>query len=237
MTSEIKIEADFQNNFTFENFIKAVKLLYHKGDPDLKKKGDQFLCDFEKKNEAWDISIQILNTPNLDEEAYYNASQIIKKKIRFDFGNYTDVEIFKKLSNFLIEKVNEFKNHKQYLLSNFCKCFALLTIFAHQSYPDIIKDLCERLYNKDIKNLMALLLIFNYLAEYQNDPDIVIDESARDSFIDFLHNISDDVIAFIDYLIKLIGNGSLKEEMVKSDANMLNFFRLLNKNVKLFFSF
>jgi hypothetical protein len=226
---------DFGNEYTLDNFKNAVLMLYYGQDTDLKKRADDFLCDFERQNEAWDIATQVLNTPNLVEEAYYNASQIIKKKIRFDFGNYTDVTIFKNLSNFLIEKIIEFKDHKLYLLSNFCKCYALLTVFAHQNYPDIIKILCERLYNKDIKNLMSLLLIFNYLAENHTDADIVIDDTYRESYEIFLQNINDDVVVFLDYLIKIISDNSYKEEIISKDPNMLSFFRLMNRNVNLFF--
>lgn len=224
---------EFNNEYTLENFKQAVHILYFCNDPDLKKKADQYLCDFEKKNEAWDIAIQILNTLNIDEETCYNASQIIKKKIRFDFGNYKDVEIFKNLSNFLTDKIIQFKDSKFYLLTNFCQCFALLTIFANQSYPHIIKILCGRLYDKDIKNLTSLLLVFNYLADNFDDSDIVIDKSERDSYANFLKTISDDVISFIDYIIKFAGNEGYKDELIKSDPKMLNFFRILNKNVRL----
>lgn len=230
--TNVNISSDFSTDFTIENFIKAVHVLYQGQNTDLKKKADDFLCDFGRKHEAWDISIQILNMKNLQEEVYYNASQIIKKKVKFDFGNHIDdTEIFKTLSEFLITKIEEFKNHKLYLLTNFCKCFAYLIMFAHQSYPEIIKILCQRLYNKDIKNLMSLLLIFNYLAENESEDDIVIDDEHRDSYGKFIHNISDDVVIFIDYLIKLLGSPGYKEEIIKADPNMLNFFRLMNKHV------
>ncbi len=223
------------NEYTTDNFIKAVHILFYGKDSDMKKQADVFICEFERKSEAWDIAMQILNTPSLEEEVYYNASQIIKKKIRFDFGNYKQVEIFQNLANFLTDKMNQFKDHKLYLLTNFCKCFALLTVFAHQKYSEIIKILCGRLYNKDIKNLMSLLLVFNYLAENESDADIVIDKSERESFSKFLVDMSDDVIAFIDYLIKILSDENYKKQMIQQDSNMLNFFRIMNRNVKLIY--
>jgi hypothetical protein len=221
-----------QCGYTIDNFKLAVHLLYKGSSTEIKKIGDQFLCDFDRQTEAWDISIQVLNQPNLEEEAYYNASQIIKKKIRFDFGNYTEDQItIQTLTKFLIEKIIEFKDHKLYLLTNFCKCFSLLTIFAHTTLPDIIKILVESLNNDDIKNKMSLLLIFTYMAENLNDDEIVIDESYRNSYEAFIQNISDDVIVYLDFLIKVIETPNYKEQVIKQNPLMMSFFRIMNKHV------
>lgn len=216
-----------------ENFKKAVHLLYHSHDTDIKKKADKFLCNFDLKKEAWDISIQLLGTPSLEEEVYYNASQIIKKKLRFDFGNYIEnKEIILNLSNFLIEKIEEFKNHKMYLLSNLCKCFALFTIFSHHVYPELLKIVVNKFNNSDLKSMLALLYIFNYMAENENESDIVIDEDYRKSYISYLHSVGEDVLIYLDYLIKLITNNEYKQEMIRKDANMMSMFRIMNKNVR-----
>ena len=226
------------SNDDFENFKQAVHLLYHSKDTEIKKKADKFLCNFDLKKEAWDISIQILGTPSLEEEVYYNASQIIKKKIRFDFGNYIDnKEIILNLSNFLIEKVELFRTHKTYLLSNLCKCFSLLTIFSHHVYPELLKIVVDKLHNSDIKSMFALLLIFNYMAENENENDIVIDEDYRKSYIKYLHSVGEDVLIYLDYLIKLISNTQYKQELISKDANLINLFRIMNKNVRKLFLF
>lgn len=218
--------------YTIENFKLAVHTLFKSQSTEDKKKADQFLCNFERTNEAWDISIQVLRTPNLEEEAYYNASQIIKKKIKFDFGNYTEnKEIIENMATFLVEKILDFKDHKYYLLTNFCKCFALLAIFAHHVIPDIIKVIVQKLNNNDIKNLMSLLLIFNYLAEGVSDDEVVIDQQYKSSYEQFLRNISDDVVVYLDYLIKIISDKNYKQEIIKKDPTMLSFFRIMNKNV------
>ena len=234
ITSHNPSQPLFEGGPSIENFKNAVHLLYYGKNTEDKKKADQYLCEFDRTNEAWDIAIQILSTPNLEEEAYYNASQIIKKKIRFDFGNYTEnKEVIQNLAKFLIEKIIEFKDHKLYLLTNFCKCFALLTVFAHHILPDIIKIVVEKLTTEEIKNLMSLLLIFNYLAENIYDSEIVIDQNHKLSYESFIQNISDDVIMFLDYLIKILNDGNYKEQEVRSNQNMMSFFRLMNKYVSL----
>ena len=223
----------FPEGFTIENYKKAVNLLYKNPDKIIKREADQFLIEFQKVEAAWDISIEILKTPYLSEETYFNASQIIKKKIRYDFGNYTDNQlVIQNLATFLIEKIIDFKDHKLYLLTSFCQCYALLCVFGHMICPDIIKAVVSKLNNTDIKNLMSLLIIFNFLAEIVNDQDIVVDESARISFDLFLNNISNDVIVFLDYLIKIINDEQAKNTLIKNDPAMINFFRLLNKNVR-----
>jgi hypothetical protein len=222
----------FEGGPSIENFKKAVHILYHGQHTEAKKKADQFLCQFERTNEAWEIAIQILSTSNLEEEAYYNASQIIKKKIRYDFGNFTEnKEVIQNLAKFLIEKILDFKDHKLYLLTNFCKCLALLTVFAHHMIPDIIKIVVEKLTTKEIKNLMSLLLVFSYLAENINDSEIVIDQNYKTSYESFLQGISEDVILYLDYLIKTLADGKYKEDIIRSDPTMMSFFRLMNKNV------
>ena len=57
--------------------------LFKGNDRDKRKKANDFLLFFEKSQAAWDIAKDILNIPNLKEEAYYTATNIIKMKLRF----------------------------------------------------------------------------------------------------------------------------------------------------------
>ena len=69
-------------------FLEAVNYLFHSNDKELKKQANNFLVKFESKPESLDISYQVLLKDNLPEEVYYNALNILKNKIKFDFGNY-----------------------------------------------------------------------------------------------------------------------------------------------------
>lgn len=216
---------------TFDNFITAVSLLYHSTSTETKKKADEFLYKFDKSNEAWDISMQVLSTPNLEEEAYFNASQVIKKKMRFDFANFsTNTKLIQTLSDFLIQRLIDFKDHKLYLLSNLCKCFSILCLFSHSSEPSPLQKLIQTLtFSDNIKNKMSILLVLSYTAENDYDSDIVIDLSIKKSFTLYLQNISDYVISYLNSLIDYINRN--KDNFIKSDATNLSFFRLMNKNV------
>jgi hypothetical protein len=233
--STLSYESLFSEGFTIENFKKAVHLLYFENNTDLKKLADQYLCNFDRSAEAWDISINVLNTVDLEEEAYFNASQILKKKIRFDFGNYTENKVISEtLCKFLIEKIIQFKNHKFYLLTNLCKCFSLLTVFSHHLNPDMIKELVEKLNNSGVKNQLSLLLVFNYLAENIQDDEIVIDETYMRGYESYLYTISSDIITFLNYLVILMSDEDQRRKLIEEDKTNMNLFRLLNKNVSLF---
>jgi transportin-3 len=218
-------------NITYENFLQAVYMLYKNNDSDIKNMANSYLYRFEESSEAWDISVKVLNTSGLNEEAYYNASQIIKKKLRYDFSEHANNEIvLSNLANFLIDKVYSYKDHMLYLLSNICKCFSLLSIFAHKKFPEIIKKLVQNINNDDMRSLMSLLLIFNYMPEnIINKNEMVIDDEYKTSYESFLSNIAEDVIIFLNFLIDKINNN--KNELIKNDPNMVSFFRLMNKNV------
>jgi hypothetical protein len=225
----------FSKGYTIENFKKAVHLLYFETNTDLKKLADQYLCNFDRSAEAWDISINVLNTADLEEEAYFNASQILKKKIRFDFGNYTENKVISQtLCNFLIEKIIQFKNHKFYLLTNLCKCFSLLTVFCHHLNPDMIKELVEKLNNSGVKNQLSLLLVFNYLAENVQDDEIVIDETYMRGYETYLYTISPEIITFLDFLVILMSDENQRRKLLEEDNTNLNLFRLMNKYVIIF---
>jgi hypothetical protein len=219
------------NNISYENFLQAVYLLYKSSDSETKNIANSYLYKFEESSAAWDISVQVLNTAGLNDEAYFNASQIIKKKLRYDFNEHANNNVvLENLATFLIEKVYAFKDHMLYLLSNICKCFSLLSIFAHKLFPDIIKIVVSKLSNEDIRCLMSLLLTFNFMPEnILNKNELVIDDEYKKSYETFLSSISEDVIIFLNYLINKIN--TCKNEMIQKDQNMVSFFRLMNKNV------
>ena len=84
MSEQIQIESGIKA------FLEAVNYLFHSNDKDLKVKANKFLVEFEAKAESWDIAYQVLLKDNLPEEAYYNALNILKNKIKYDFGNYSE---------------------------------------------------------------------------------------------------------------------------------------------------
>ena len=199
-------------------FLEAVNYLFHSNDKELKKQANNFLVKFESKPESWDISYQVLLKDNLPEEVYYNALNILKNKIKFDFGNYTEnPEYIEKLLSFFLNNINRFKKMKHYILINYCDCIGKAFLFTGNKFNTLLKNFTIVLSREksDIENLMSLLLIFNFICEAKFDKRMVIDEKSRQIFSDNIKNISDDVFKFIIFMINKLPN--------IEDINLKNF--------------
>ena len=185
-------------------FLEAVKYLFHSNDKDLKIKANKFLIEFESKTESWDISYQILLKDNLPEEVYYNALNILKNKIKFDFGNYSEnPEYIEKLLSFFLNNINRFKKSKHYILINYCDCIGKAFLFTGYKFNPLLKNFTNVLSGKndDIESLISLLLIFNFICETKFDKRMVIEEKSRQIFSDNIKSITDDVFRFIIFMI------------------------------------
>ena len=124
-----------------EDFLNAVNLLFHSEDKDLKVKANQFLVNFESKAESWDIAYQVLLKNNLPEEAYFNALNILKRKIIYDFGNYSEnPEYIEKLLSFLESNIDKFKKAKHYILINYCDCVGKAFLFTGEKFKLILQN-------------------------------------------------------------------------------------------------
>lgn len=236
--SDAYIKANEQNNpsadYNLQNVLLNIEALFCGHDEDKRKKANKFLLYFEKSHNAWDIAKEILNTKNLKEEAYYTALQIIKKKLRFDFGNYCgNKQIIISVGEFLIEKIIDLKLNKFYIIANICRCFALFVVFAHEDIPDIIKVFVSKLNDQSISGLTVILMTFAFLAEIVEDNNIVIDEAYRISYNKILESLSNDVLVYLDFMIKYSKEN--KEEFIKSDPALKIYFKNINKYVSLAF--
>ena len=190
-----------------EEFLNAVNLLFHSNDKDMKVKANKFLVDFEKSPGSWDISYQVLLKDGLQEEAYYNALNILKRKIKYDFGNYSEnPEYIEKLLSFLESNIDRFKNSRHYILINYCDCIGKAFLFTGDKFKSMLQKFTIKLYNQkdDINNLISLLLIFNFICETCYDKSIVIDEKSRKNIKDNLKDISGDVFQFIIFMINKV---------------------------------
>ena len=91
-----------KNKYDLETFLKAVNLLFHSNDKDMRIQANKYLLDFETKIESWDVSFEVIAKDNIPEEGYYNALNILKRKIKYDFGNFAEKpEYIQKLLSFL----------------------------------------------------------------------------------------------------------------------------------------
>ena len=233
-TSEDLLKANDESNisqsYNLQNVLSSINDLFVGQDAIKRKEANKFLLFFEKSQQAWEIAKEILSTKNLLEQAYYSATQIIKKKLRFDFGNYCgNKEVIISVAEFLIEKLVDFKENKVYIIANLCRCFSLFVIFAHQDIPDIIKVFVNKLNDQSITGLTIILMVFTFLAEMVETNNIVIDESYKTSYCEFLEKLTDDVLIFMDFMIKYSKEN--KEEFLKRDPSFRIYFQNINRYV------
>ena len=197
-------------------FLNSVQLLFHSNNPEQKKKANKFIIELEKDSEACDIAFQIIQRDNLPEEVYFNALQILKNKIKFDFGNYTENPIYiQDLLNFFEINIDKFKNSPNYLLLNYCDCIGKAFIFTGKKFEDILIKFINKLsgQNSDIKRLLSLLLIFNSINDNSMDEKIVIDKKSREEIITYLKNIAGVVFQFIIFMINKLEDNDIKNNL------------------------
>lgn len=202
-------------------FLNAVELLFHSNNPEQKKKANKFIIELEKNPDSWDVSFQILQKDNLQEEIYFNALQILKNKIKFDFGNFIENPIYiQNLLNFFESNIDKFKKAKNYLLINYCDCIGKAFLFTGDKFKEILIKFINKLYgkNSDINGLICLLLIFNSISENCHDEKIVIDKKSREQIISCVKNIAGDVFQFIIFLIN-----KLEENDIKNNLSLKKF--------------
>ena len=199
-------------------YLEAVNYLFHSNDQKLRKKANKFLVEFESKPESWDISYQALLKDNLPEEAYYNALNILKNKIKYDFGNYSEnPQYIEKLLSFFFNNIDKFKKSKHYILINYCDCIGKAFLFSGNKFNLYLKNFVNKLsgQNDDIDSLISLLLIFNFITEALFDERIVLDAKSKQNIKQNIINISNDVYKFIIILINKL--------TTISDINIKNF--------------
>ena len=215
-------------------FLNAVQLLFHSNNKDQKNNANKFLVELEKNPDSWDIAYQVLLKDNLPEEVYFNALQILKNKIKYDFGNYVEnPQYIEKLLNFFLTNLDKFKNSKHYLLINYCDCIGKAFLFTGNKFQDLLKQYIKKLYgdNSDINSLLSLLLIFNFINETGYDERMVIDKKSRAIFLENIKKICDDVFQFILVMINKLNeikedkalNKFLNNQILETIINYISF--------------
>ena len=198
-------------------FLNAVETLFHSNNPQQKKNANKFIIELEKNVDSWDIAFQILQKNDLPEEVYFNALQILKNKIKYDFGNYIENPIYiNNLLNFFYTNIDTFKKYKRYLILNYCDCIGKAFIFTGDNFKNILIKFTNKLYsqNSDINDLICLLLIFNSINENSSEEKIVIDKNSREKIKSEVQNIAGDVFQFIIFMISKLDDNNIKSDLI-----------------------
>ena len=209
----------YNQKFGVNEFLSAVNSLFYSKNDEVKKNANKYLFEFEKSPESWDIAYQILLKNNLSGIVYYNVLQILKNKLKYDFGIFIENPIYiEKLLSFLELNIDRFSHSEYYIIINYCDCISKALLFTGDKFKIFLKKFIMKLTgeNNDIYKDLNLLLIFNFICDTSNDDNIVIDIESREEFIKNVKNISEDVFHFISYIINKLH--SIEEK------NLINFF-------------
>ena len=195
-----------EKQFTKEKFLQAIDSLFKSNDSKLQREGNNFLCLFSQTPESFEISLDVLNTPNLIDEAYFNASQTLNKKLQFDFGNYFEnPQLIFTLLKFLVEQIDKFQKSKQYIRVNLCQCFSRAMLFSADNFNQVMQYCVNKLsVQNSLENNLSLLMIFDFLPETYFDNEIVVDDDSKKVFIRNLDSIEQDVMIYLNSQIKLL---------------------------------
>ena len=233
------------NKYNVEAFLKAVNLLFHSNDKDMRIQANKYLLDFETKMESWDVAFEVIGKNDIPEEGYYNALNILKRKIKYDFANFSEKpEYIEKLLFFFGTNIDKFKKFKHYILKNYCECIGKAFLFSGDKFRTILQQFIMKLYNGnniDNESAISLLLIFYYISETSNDSSMVIDEKSRQKIKNDIIGISNDVFNFIIVMInklKNIDDNNLKHFISNIILDTLNEYLYidLEENIMLKFN-
>ena len=196
-------ELESNRNYNIESFIKAVDLL-NSNQTEYTSVANNYINRFGKSQEAFDVSIQVLSSPNLGEKVYYSALTIFRSKLKFNFGNYCNDEVkLKTVFIIIVNAIEKFKPHeKTYILDSLCECLALLFIFAFKTLTTLFEDIIKYYYTLDQeKNIFILVTWFVYLGELTQKSSIVIDKEQFKEFVVFLKSVTDEIFLILTNIV------------------------------------
>lgn len=173
------------------------------------KLSEKTLVDFSKSPNAWEVVYSALQAPNLTEHHYFHAANILKNKLKIDFvtirgEQQSDAEkskskILQIRGNllFIIKSFAQAKKPK-YICNALCLGMSYVIFHSHQSEPalDLVKMLSSGLQDS-VDEVIQLLTILRYLASEVDDESIVIEQSLRESFFDYIDSLSNTVFCEI----------------------------------------
>lgn len=150
---------------------KALSTLYGNTTPQLKNDANNFLLEFQKSLNSWDVIFSIL-TPNNEQNKQYSQElklficQTLKSKTQYDFGQLPDSSI-PLLRNLILNYLNSLNNYNndKLLIIQLSIALSYLTI-QDLNWIDPINEILNKLSN----NLLNLLEFLKILPEELNDP-------------------------------------------------------------------
>lgn len=111
------------------------------------------------------------------------------------------------LSVVVIQRMST-EGQQKFLLNSLCTALAILIMHINEQWKDFVQDLSEKL-SESVDHATCLLLVLKYMASDCDNDSIVIEDSIRNNFFNFLDNIAPQVFSqiFNQWAQKLLVGG------------------------------
>jgi len=140
------------------------------------------------------------NSSTLDDQAIFHAASILKNKAMFDFVAFRMQQDPSQAQTVLLQMCQDlvqvithysstnFRDGKvapRFIVNVLCTALAYLTIHTHQIWPNLISDITSA-FSNDLEQAFCLLRVFKYMAEDCDNEQIVVEESVKESYYEYL---------------------------------------------------
>ena len=170
------------------------------------------LTKFSKVENAWTVCFQVLRESQqlgLSEFQIFQAASILKNKMMFDYAalkqaHALNPQVTIQLRTQLLEIVSFLSqagsNTPPFILNTLAITLAYLTIHQHQSWLTIIEDITARL-SGSLDQALVLLQVLKYMANDCDNESIVVEDSIRTQYYQFLDSVSQEKVfkAILDH--------------------------------------
>ena len=89
------------------------------------------------------------------------------------------------ISNLCSPTFRSGKPAPRFILNVLCTALSYFTIQTHQIWPNLVTDITQA-FSQDIEHAFCLLRILKYMAEDCDNEQIVVEESLKESFYNYL---------------------------------------------------
>ncbi|KAK3687352.1 armadillo-type protein [Podospora appendiculata] len=150
-----------QANFTVPNILAAM-LTMRSSESDKKKAAMDFLGKFQKSNDAWTVTISILQS-STEAEAQLFAATTLKGKITYDLATQISESDLPALRNQILVLLKKFAPGPKPVRVQLCVCLAILAI-QMQTWKDVLPTVVAALGN-DVTSHACILDFLRVLPE------------------------------------------------------------------------
>lgn len=156
---------------TISKIEEALKSLYGNTDPTLKTKANEYLLEFQRSRQAWDLIFPILEDTNANLELKLFICQTLRSKIQYDYGQLPDQATIDSLRLSILKVLLELSNFKTDKLLVIQLSIALSYLIIQDfNWANPIFDIMNYLSNNPINLLEFLKILPEEMSDIKKLP-------------------------------------------------------------------